>query len=458
MRKAAAVVVAVLLGLVVVAGAASYWLGIQAKHRYGILLRQIGKDGDFTISNLRYQAGWLGSTATATISVPGSAAEISVVSRIQPGPFPEIAKLQFMPAMAVVTTRIALNSRALTNFQPVKAHTMIYLAGNSVTRLEIPAYRRAVPGGTAFSWIPAKGNITASADHTATTGEITFPAVQMSSSKSSLTLTHVVFGWTRRPGGSDAGESSLAIGHISTPGPANPFHIQGLRITFWKQHSAGNVAAHIAMQVGTVNDGVSNYGPGQLQVQISKLDGASLDKFQRDMQALAHRRLSSGQRAAEMLTQTTGLLRTLAPKAPELEITKLGFKVGSIEIAGKGRFVLDNTDINASDYSTLLMQAMSGTGELLVPRSVVADLATDEIHRQLDTYKSQGTLTPEEIGKLTPRRVARIIRSALPEYMKQIASRWHLASAGADYMLSVAIHQGQLLINGQPASPGQSKH
>ncbi|MHB8348473.1 MAG: DUF945 family protein [Acidiferrobacterales bacterium] len=453
--KKAAVVAVVLVVLIAFAGATSFWLGMRARQAYGTLLQQIGKDAGFAVTNLRFESGWVSSTAEAALTLPGIPGDVSVVSRIRPGPFPEITHFGFMPGMAVVSTKLSVISPDLANLPPITARTMIYLAGNSTTRLHIPAYKRMDRHGTGFSWAAATGKIIAAADQKAIKGNIDFSQAQLSGAEGPVTLSQVAFNWTPQAGAADADESSLSIGHISGPGLASRAGIEGLRITLLKQYRAGDVAAQITVQLHTVDDGISSYGPGQLLVQISKLDGASLTRFQQGTQTLARRHLPADRMSTEMFTQATGLVRALARKAPQLKIARFGLKVGSSEIAGKGKFVLDGADIGGSGYPELLQRAVNGSMELMVPRAVVANFATDEIHGRLDTYKTQGTLTPEEVSRLTPQRVARIVRSALPAYMKQIASRWHLVPAGADYVLSVAIHHGQLLIDGQPGGTGQ---
>ena len=458
MRKTAAVVVAVLIGVAVVAGSASYWLGIRARQSYAALLQQVAQNGGFGVSNLHFQIGWLASTATATLTPPGFPADISVTSRIRPGPFPDLAHLGFMPGMASVTTQIKVTSAALVNFQPITARTMIYLAGNSVTRLSIPAYRRGAAGAKGFGWLAANGEIVATADSKTITGIINFPEAQIFNPRSSVTLSRVALHWARTPGTSDAGQMSLSAQRISKTGASGPFAIDGLGITVWHQRRLGNVAARIKIQVRMANDGISSYGPGQILLRIDNLDGVSLDAFERTVRLQGTRRLPPGRLKAVMLARTSDLLRAQARKKPRFTIAGLAFKAVGGNVVGKGGFVLDGTDIGGPDYSTLLLRGMSGSVELLVPRAVVANIATDEIRLQLDLYKSQGILTPAEAGKLTNQRVADIIRNALPMYMNRIASRWHLVSAGADYMLTAAVHGGHLTINGQPAGMGNSAH
>ncbi|MDA8364185.1 MAG: DUF945 family protein [Gammaproteobacteria bacterium] len=458
MRKTAAVVVAVLIGVAVVAGSASYWLGMRARQSYAALLQQVAQNSGFGVSYLHFQNGWLASTATATLTPPGFPADISVTSRIRPGPFPELAHLGFMPGMASVTTQIRVISKALVNFQPITAHTMIYLAGNSVTRLSIPAFRRGAPGAKGFGWLPANGEIIATAGSKTVTGIINFPEAQIFNPRSSVTLSQATFRWARPPGTSDSGQASLSAQRISKTGASSQFAIDGLRITLWHQRRLSNVAARIKIQVQMVNDGISSYGPGQILLRIDNLDGVSLDAFGRAVRVLAARRLPPDRLGAVMLARTSGLLRAQARKKPKFTIASLAFKAVGSNVVGKGGFVLDGTDIDGPDYSALLLRAMNGSFELLVPRAVVANVATDEIHHQLDRYKAQGILTPAEAGKLTNQRVADIIRNALPMYMNRIAARWHLVSAGADYMLTAAIHGGHLTINGQPAEMGESAH
>ncbi len=458
MRKAAIVGVAAVLGLVVALGAASYWLGIRARQTYTRLLQQIASNGGFSVSGLHFQNGWLSSTATAALTPPGFPARISIVSRIHFGPLPELAHQNFMPGMAVVSTRISVLAAALPGMQPVTAHTMIYLAGNSVTSLNIPAYRRVASGGEGFSWGPATGKITVAADQQTVLGNIAFPQVQVSGFKDRLALSGADLRWSHLSGISGPGRMTLSVQRVGNSGQKRPFTIEGLRVALSDLRHGGKIAANISMHVRMWNDGISSYGPGQLLLQMTNLDGASFDRFAQGLRTLVRRQLPPNRRSAEMRTRTTELLQALARKNAKITVRSLEIKAAGAQVIGKGRFVLNATNAGGSTYPEMLLGATTGSAELLVPRSVVANLATDEIRQQLDQYKSDGTLTPTEAGQLTRKRVRAIVRNALPMYMNRVASRWHLVSAGADYMLTATVRQDKLFINGQPAGPGETGH
>jgi len=448
-KKVAVIVVVLLLLLVVAIGAGTYWLGMQTQDAYSSLLQNIAKNGQATISNLRYEHGWLSSTAEATISVPGIPGGLSLTSHIQHGPFPGVMDLQFMPGMAVVDSVLVGNSAASAKFPPVRARTMIFLAGNSETQLDIPAYKRP---GVGYGWVAASGGISVSADQQTIKGHVNFPQMQLSGAAGSITLTQTAIDWDQEPGvtGLGFGGYNLSVGRAIVQSSKGNASIEGLRAAASSRESAGNMTANLSLQVHAVDDGESSFGPGQIALQLRKVDTASLTKYQREMQALGNKKLPPGQMGPAMLGKTSELVMALARKTPELEITKLAFKVGGSEITGKGKFVLDASGLAAGDTPVTLQQAVNGAAELFVPRSAVATLAEHDILHQLSAYKTQGTLTPDEIKKLTPEKISAITDAALPTYMDKVVSRMHLVPNGGDYKLTIAARQGQLLINEQP--------
>ncbi len=449
MRKIAVSVVAVLVILVIIVGGASYWLGMQAQKAYTTLLQKIGNGGRITVSNVSYERGWLSSTAEATISGPGLPTGVSIVSRIQHGPFPAIADLQFMPGMAVVNSELAANSPSLAKLPPIKARTMVFLAGNSETQLSIPAFMQSAAGGTSYSWLPASGSFTVDADQTTIIGDMTFPQVKLSNTAGSALVTQATVNWTQ-PTGPGKGAYSLAIGHLTAEGSKGKASIEGLRLVASESESAGSIMATLSVQLRAVSDGVNSYGPGQALMQLRNLDALSLTKYRKEIQTLESRKLPPDQLGPAMQRKTTELIMNLARKAPELDITKVALQVGGSEITGKARFVLDGSGLPAGENPATFMQATNGEGKVSVPRAVIATLAQNEIHHQLDAYKTQGTLTPDEVKKLTPDRISNITNTALPSYMNRVVASLHLVPDAGDYQWTIAAHQGQLLINDKP--------
>ncbi|MHB8455484.1 MAG: DUF945 family protein, partial [Acidiferrobacterales bacterium] len=451
-RKIAVSVVAVLVILVVIVGGASYWLGMQAQKAYSALMQNIGDGGRITVSNVSYERGWLSSTAEATISVPGLPIGLSVISRIQHGPFPAIADLQFMPGMAVVKSEIAANSPGLAKLPPINARTMVFLDGNSKTQLNIPAFTRSAPGATSYSWLPASGSFTVDPGQTIINGDITFPQVKFSSATASALVTQATVNWTQPTGASGLAkaEYSLAIGHLATTGAKGKMSIDGLRLMSTEGETAGSIMATLSVQVHTVNDGTSSFGPGQVSMQLRNVDALSLTKYQKEVQALENRKLPADQLGPALQGKTTELIMNLVRKAPELDVSRLALQVGGNEITGTAKYVLDGSGLPAGEIPTTFMQAASGEGKVSVPRAVIATLAQNEIHHQLDVYKTQGALTPDEVKELTPDRISSITDTALPSYMDRVVARLDLAPDAGDFQWIVAPHQGQLLINDKP--------
>ena len=455
MKKVAVIVVALLIVVIAAVGAGAYWFGKQAEVAYNGALQAFAKNGQITIANSSFDRGWLSSTADVTLSLPGFPGGLSITSRIQNGPFPGLWSLKFMPGMAIVDSVLTGNARALAKLSGIKANTMIFLAGNSNTDIQIPAYREPPPGG--LSWLEGSGKISVSADQQTIEGSVTLPEVQVASPTGALDVRQTNISWNRlpSPSGLGVGGYDISIARIAVKGSASPTTIEGVHLATSSRESAGSQTLVFSLSARSLKDGVGSkqggqIGPGRFTMQLSKLDTKSLLGYQRDTQILYNRRLPPDKFGPAAADAFAKLLASLARKSPELDLTKLSVNVGGSEITGKGKFVLDGSNLPTPNNLSGLMQAIEGKASLFVPRAAVATLASQDIQRQLATYQAQGELTPDEVEKLTPDKVSAITSAALPTYMNKVITGMHLVPDGGDFTLTVAAHQGQWLVNDKP--------
>jgi hypothetical protein len=229
--------------------------------------------------------------------------------------------------------------------------------------------------------------------------------------------------------------------------------LDGMRLSSNTQEAGGNLNSTLTFQFRAMESGGSKQGAAQINLQLRKLDVASLVKFQNEVRALRKQRLPPEQVNTMMLGKTLELLGELAKKSPELEVTKLSFKAEDGEVTGKAKFVLDGSQLDVSGNPMLMLKALSGEGEINLPDSIVRLLAEPDVKRDLEVLKTSGKLSEQEIAKLTPKRIAAITTQAikeLPQYRENVVSRLKLVADGPNYKIVAALKDGQLRVNNEP--------
>lgn len=457
MNKTAIVVLAVLVVLLGAAAALPYWFGMQAESAYQAMITEVTQGGDLTVTSNNFQRGWLDSTADTSFTVAGSPITITMLNRISHGPLPIDDDFQFQPVLARVRTDMSIGLPAgVLKLPPLKAKTTVYLAGNSSSHLDMTPAKQALPDNGNVEWKGLSGDIETSADFKTSKGQLSAPGFSMSSTTGSLALDRlkVVLDQTRSASGFNTGTANLSIDKVSVDGASTgKVTIDGLALNTTTQETGGNLNSSFTVQFKEAASADSRQGPGQIGVQVRKLDVATLVKFRKEMQELRKQKMPPEQVNMMMLGKSLDLLGQLAKKSPELEITKLSFKTTDGEVTGKARFVLDGTQLDVKGNPMLMLKALSGEGEVSLPDSLVRLLAAPDVKRDIEALKSSGKLKKDEIAKLTPKRIEMITKEALkelPQYRDSAISKFKLVPDGPNYKILAAFKDGQLTVNNEP--------
>ena len=455
MNRSAIVVLAVLGLLVAAAAALPYWFGMQAESAYQAMIAEVTQGGDLAVTSNNFQRGWLESTADTTFTLAGSPITITVLNRISHGPLPVDDDFQFQPVLARVRSEMSIGLAAgAPKLPPIKAKTTVYLAGNSSTHLDMAPAKQTAEGG-GFEWKGLSGDLETSADFKGSKGQITAPGLSLTSAGGSVGLDRmkVVLDQTRSASGFNTGTANLSVDKLAVDGASGRVTIDGLALNTTTQEAGGNLNSSLTVQFREAASADSRQGPGQIGVQLRKLDVATLVKFRKEIQELRKQKLPPEQVNMMMLGKTLDLLGQLAKKSPELEITKLSFKTADGEVTGKAKFVLDGTQLDVKGNPMLMLKALSGEGELSLPDSLVRLLAAPDVKRDIEALKTSGKLKKDEIAKLTPKRIEMITKEALkelPQYRDSAISKFKLVPDGPNYKILAAFKDGQLTVNNEP--------
>lgn len=464
MKKIFTFLMVVVAVLIVAVAALPYWFGMQAEDAYNSMIQKLTEDGKLTVTNSNFQRGWFESTADTTFAItdlPG--ASLSVLHRISHGPLPLDEDFQPQPLLARLKSQISISlPGGVVKLPPMNGKTSVYLAGNSVTRLEMEPYKKAAPkAGEAepfeLEWKGLSGEFALSADYKNLKGEMNAPLLQFAFKNGSFNMNKLQLSVDTQesPSGLDTGSMAFSVDklRIDDKAKAEQISIDGLRLSTSTQEAGGSVNSSLTFQFRGLEAGGSKQGAGQIGMQLRKLDVATLVKFQKEVRELRKQKLPPEQVNMMVMGKTMELLGQLAKKSPELEITKLSFKAEDGEVTGRAKFVLDGSQLDVSGNPMLMLKALSGEGEISLPDSIVRLLAEPDVRRDVEALKSSGKLSEKEIAKLTPKRMAAITTQAisdLPQYKDNVIARLRLVKEGANYRIVAALKDGQLRVNNEP--------
>ena len=449
------VVVIVVIILLGAGAAAPYWFGMQAEQVYKRSLEEATKDGRVVITNQTYERGWLSSTAEATYTVNGVPISLTATHKIHHGPIPFDGELELKPVLALVHSQASLSLPAPLKLPSITGKTIVHLEGNSETHITMAAISSTDPAsGSSYTWQGLSGDSTTSADLKQMTLKVLLPLLQVSSATQKFSMTQAKIDANLQEGASGltTGSLSYSIDKLNSESETGSMAINGLVLATSSTEAAGNLDANIDLKMQNLSNATSSYGPGQINIKIRRLDAATLVKYQGEMRALQAKGLPAEQMPSMLMGKMLALVTSLSKKAPEMEITKISFKMPDGEVSGHGKLVLDGSKTDISENPGLLLLALSGEGVLLVPKSAIRTLTELDLNRQVESLKAQGKLSEKEMKKLTPQKVSEISSGAASKYMDRYAANMKLVPDGDNYKAEFSLSQGQLLVNGQPMS------
>jgi uncharacterized protein YdgA (DUF945 family) len=463
-KKIVTIIVVLATLLIVAVAGLPYWFGMQAESAYAAMLQKMTTDGELTVGSNNFQRGWFESTADTTFTLTNlPTVTVSTLHRISHGPLPLDDEFQFQPLLARVKSQISIGlPGGVVKLPPMSAKTNVYLAGNSSTHLDMEPYKKPAPkaGETDsfdLEWKGLSGDFTQSADYKNLKGELNAPVLQLTFKDGSFVLNKLSLSVDTQESASGLDTGSMALGVdklvMDERKKGESISLDGMRLSSNTQEAGGNLNSTLTFQFRAMESGGSKQGAAQINLQLRKLDVASLVKFQNEVRALRKQKLPPEQVNTMMLGKTLELLGELAKKSPELEVTKLSFKAEDGEVTGKAKFVLDGSQLDVSGNPMLMLKALSGEGEINLPDSIVRLLAEPDVKRDLEVLKTSGKLSEQEIAKLTPKRIAAITTQAikeLPQYRENVVSRLKLVADGPNYKIVAALKDGQLRVNNEP--------
>jgi uncharacterized protein YdgA (DUF945 family) len=446
----------VLMILIGGAAAAPYWFGMQAEEAYNKTMQEITKDGQVVITRQTYERGWLDSTAEATFTLGGLPVSLTVLNKIHHGPIPVApmmeGELDFNPVLALIKSQASLALPMAIKVPPISGKTTIQLDGQILSHVDVAAISATDPSGGSLIWQGLSGDVTLSADLKQTSLNLLAPLLQLSSpaQKLSVSKARITANLKQGASGLTTGSLSYAIDKVSSETDTGNLVLNGLVLATTSAEASGNLSANVDLKLQSITDGATTYGPGVISIKVNNLDTATLAKYKKELNELQAKKLPPEQMPSVLMGKMVALVAGLAKKTPEIDVSKISFKFKEGEITGSGKLVLDGSNAEIAENPELLLMALRGDGEVLVPQAALRALTALDLSRKVESLKSKGKFSEDELKKLTPQKISEISASTAPKYMQGYASKMKLVPEGDNYKMSLSLSRGQFLLNGEP--------
>ncbi len=459
----------ILLSLAVVipllaAAALPWWFGHETEKHFRALLTASADHGELTAELVRYERGWLHTSAETVHRHPTAPLELRVSHDIHHGPLPFGNGGPTGIQLARVESRLSLHSSdvriqgELKQIPAIESVATVGLDRQGLARLHQPAWTR--PGRPTLVWDGLRGEIHFDPELKNLQSDVLMPGARLTVDRTELMrIDNLRLTSNLRRGVADLylGDNDFTVERfvLRPPPPATPMELHGLQVGS-KFRASGpetvDVTVHYTLREARLDSG--RHGPSELLLELRRLDAAALKGFEKQLKQMAQRGAPMEQASQMMVGKSLELLGTLARRTPELEIRRLSLKSGMGEITGRAKLVVDGSRANITENPLLLLTAVRGDAELRVPAGYVRPLLAPIIRQDIQTLGNDKRVRREDMKSLSPQRLNAIIDESIPHYLTRHPLTRLLVAEGDQYRLKAELQGGKLFINGQEWTGG----
>jgi uncharacterized protein YdgA (DUF945 family) len=463
-----AVIVLICLAGALFAGS-TYWFGMRAEQQYLDTIEHASQAGYIQFTNESYDRGFLQSEARTTVGVP-DLGNLTLVHVIRHGPLPLCTspegKCQLKPLLAAIETSVELSPELRAELKEVidefpeigsvKSYTSLSLTGDGVTRLSIPPMQETVgKENVAVIWEGLTGQITFTADLKEFKGAVDAPGLEAVGDKGNIRMTNLQSAFNIREDiqGLFLGDATFDLGLLEVAEKEGReetrFSMRGLKMMTKSEGAADTINYAMTMQVDKVMADDTPYGPGAFEMELRKIDAASLAKLQKDigeLQAEFSRRPPKEVNQM-MLAKYAEALPELMKASPEVEIIQVKLKTGQGDFFGKAKIVVDGSNAAALANPLFLLSAVKAHAELTVTDRLLKKFFQAEFEEDVIEAAKQ-----TEVAELTDEEVTALATSKTETRLAELVEKNILVYKDGNFKASADYRAGTVTLNGRPVT------
>jgi uncharacterized protein YdgA (DUF945 family) len=456
-----------------------FWFGLQAEQQYHAILEQTSQFGYIQLTNESFDRGFLRSSARTAVKIRDLSAgarkerkellEFTLVHDIRHGPLPlgELpdGKTQLKPVLAIIETRIELSPEtqvklkkifsALPEIASMKNYTTLSLGGDGETRLVIPPLHQTVDRDkkVTVDWKGLTANMAFTADLKGFTGSLSAPGLNAVADDGELEIRGLASTFDTHEGikGLFLGDASFDLAHLEFTdkknGEGKRFSMDGLKMKTSSRAVTDTINYSMTVRIDRAMTHDTQYGPGGCELELRKLDAASLAKLQQVFQEL---QAQFPHRSAEeinqmMLAKYAEILPELVKKSPEIEITRLSLKTHDGDFLGKAKIVFDGTNAAAINNPLFLLSAVTAHAEFTVTDRLLQRINETSHRKEIIAAVKQGKRDP-----ISDEEIKALAAAQSEKRLEALVAQNILIYEDGHYKASADYQQGRVILNGRP--------
>jgi len=440
-------------GIVLAACAALPWyMGTKAEETFREYAAQPADAAQSPVSVkiLRYDRGWLSSSALTRISlVADSNVHVDVRHEISQLPHPggSLVQVHSVP-------QFSSGVREELNYYfgaqaPFSVDTSVRYNGERITTVSSPAFEkpmRNVPG-TTLHWGGLKGTVSIDAQHrlTATarlaglrvTGEMMSGELGAFTMEANWRVEGAVLDWE--------GDTKLALERLTYSALGSQGSLDRLAVSFYQRNQGNNANFGYLLRVGAVkvahgSAAEQSYSNGVLELEVANINRKVLAQF---VDAAGG---GAESRPAKLSPQQTmEIAAELLRSSPTITLKQLAVETPKGTVSAQATVSFDGKDLQAVQFSPQLIERVRMKATL----SISDGLLSSELQRKTGSQMEIGLSRPEAgSGGADPNAMS---QDPTGDQIKRLTDAGFLRAQGSQLIIDAELVSGRFMINGQPA-------
>ena len=455
MKKTLRIFLFLCLTLVVAYGAASYWIGGQARKQHDLLIAQINSSNYMEASTNSYERGLFSSRAltTLTLMLPerGNPIKFSIVNQIYHGPFvflenPHMKK-SLRPVLAVIRTRLAPGDSGeplqqirekIPELEASEILTVLSIDGSGESYFNVPSFQKKFPdekgGQVEVEWRGFIAQCKFDLQLGEAAGSCSSPSLQVARQNELLQVKDIQGDFNSHPGikGISVGSAAFSIGSIEGMHKEDIlFNLTSFGLKAESGVSGETINGNIQLSFERLIAEDMELGPFAMEFEARKMDAEVLSRFQKLVPELrkktAEQTGKSNREIEKLLTQITV---DLLANSPEFEIRQLAVRTDKGDLRGRAKLSFAGPGKNMAANILVLLASIDASAELSVSEALLYSVVEN-------VFRNDSAKNPESVKTLANALVTRLMAAK------------YIISEGGAFKSSATFKNCTLTVNGR---------
>jgi len=457
MKKLALVIVP----LAVIAGAACatpWYVGMQADRALRNEASSLSHNPQFpfAVSLLRFDRGWLSSTAVTRFTLKADADyTFDVRHDIAQLPDPREGWVRVHSVPVWSGPLKALLEYYFGNQPALSVDTVVGFDSSRTARILSPAFSKAVNGipSTKLNWGGLQGTVNLSRDERMAFNLVAPQfGLEAGEVQSGLKKLSVDANWNMQGTAADwQGETKLAVGEFRFAGPQQQVALRDLSGAVYQRTKGDSVLIGYVLRLGAG----SSHRPGEaedsfsnavLDLEFDQIDKRALAKYLDAIASAESMRITgdaqSGMPAQPVLELAMQLLRG----SPVIRLRQLGVETPAGGLSAQATVAFDGTGLGKVQLTPELLSRLKAKGNLEISGTLLRTQLQRKARAQAETALAQQGASNTEVN------LKALAEKLTEEQLKSLTDSGLLHASGSSFTVEAEFAGGQVLVNGQPAS------